>query len=310
MRATRSAALPWERPGWLESARLWVYDHVRAAGLAPTGPLRLVRTRPWAAIANVRTDQGQLWFKETAPALAFEGPLTLFMARRRPDLAPEVVATEDARILTFDAGVELRSFSKKDQKVRWGRLLPRYAEVQIALIGDVRQLTELGTPNQQPDRLLAAYPRLRGLPSLVGELARGIPPTLIHREVTAGNVLIDKSGHTRVLDWAEAAISHPFAGLVNTFRDIAWSRRLQPNGREIIRLRAAYLEPWTPFASTGELEHLFERGYLFGMLCLAASWQRIMAARPDDAKFGRHADIWMQFFRDAATHGVEIGGPV
>jgi hypothetical protein len=129
------------------------------------------------------------------------------------------------------------------------------------------------------------------------------------KEVTGSNIFADESLHMRILDWAEATISHPFAGLVNTFRDIAFGMRLQPNGREVIRLRATYLEPWTPFASTSELNRLFERGYLLGMLCRAEVWRRIMATQSIRTKYGSYARIWLQFFRQAATIGVSIGGP-
>ena len=304
------AWLPWERPQWSEIAQAWTDVHMKAVGLTSLGPLQVVRTRPWAIIAKVPTDQGLLWFKEAAPVLAFEPALTGFMARHLPDIAPDVVVTEGARMLTFDAGTKLRRLRQVDQRKHWETLLPRYAEVQIALIGHVQRLVALGTPDQRPSQLLATYPRLRGLTSLVGELAEPIQPTLIHQEITAGNIFVDKGGRIRILDWAEATASHPFAGLVNTLRDIAWARRLRPNGREMIRLRDSHLEPWTQFAPMSRLNRLFERGCLLGMLCRAATWQRIMGARSRDRKFGRHAAIWMQFFRHAIVHGVEIGGPV
>jgi len=44
-----------------------------------------------------------------------------------------------------------------------------------------------------------------------------------------------RGGRARLLDWGEAAVSHPFAGLVNTLRDFAYRRRLEPEGREMLR---------------------------------------------------------------------------
>jgi hypothetical protein len=254
-------------------------------------------------------EQGDLWFKEAAPALSFEPTLTLAVAKRFPNVTPEVVVAEGRRMLTLDAGTQLRRLTKTNQRACWEKLLPLYAEAQIALIEDAQDLIALGTPDQRPDELLVAYPRLRGLQSLVGELSGSIPSTLIHQEVTGGNIFADESLHMRILDWAEATISHPFAGLVNTFRDIAYSMRLKPNGREVIRLRATYLEPWTPFASMSELNRLFERGYLLGMLCRAEVWRRIMATQSSRAKYGSYARIWLQFFRQASTIGVAVGGP-
>ena len=74
-----------------------------------------------------------------------------------------------------------------------------------------------------------------------------------------------RGGRARLLDWGEAAVSHPFAGLVNTLRDFTYRRRLEPEGREMLRLRDIYLEPWSRFAPSGELRETFKQGYLFGV---------------------------------------------
>jgi hypothetical protein len=38
-------------------------------------------------------------------------------------------------------------------------------------------------------------------------------------------------------------------------------------------------------------------------------WQRITATGSGGAKYAGHAAIWLQFFCQAATVGVSIGGP-
>jgi hypothetical protein len=46
-------------------------------------------------------------------------------------------------------------------------------------------------------------------------------------------------------DWGDACVSHPFHTLVVTLRVIAYRLGLQAGADEIVRLRDAYLEPWT-----------------------------------------------------------------
>ena len=105
-------------------------------------------------------------------------------------------------------------------------------------------------------------------------------------------------------------MSHPFAGLVNTLRDIAFRRRLKPNGREMLRLRSVYLEPWTPFGSPRELAELFDRGYVLGSLCRALTWDRTLVGRSASVRdeYSRNATVWLDIiFRESIEDGVRLG---
>jgi hypothetical protein len=321
--------LPWEEPGWFERVESWVAVELGRLGFVPHGKLELVRARLWAAVARVATAAGDVWFKEPAPSLAFEPALTAAVSRRRPDFTPEVLATHATWMLTRDAGEQLRAVLKRGGPTpTWDVLLPLYAQLQIELIDHAKELVALGTPDKRPATVSAAYPKLvkriaaRGavdvnglralapqVESLVEELA-GLPPaTLIHEEFHEANVFV-RGGRPRLLDWAEAAVSHPFAGLVNTLRDIAFRRRLQPNGREMLRLRSIYLEPWTAFAPPGELEQLFNRGYVLGALCRALTWDRLVTGQSASvrAEYSRNAAVWLDIiFREAIQDGVKLG---
>jgi aminoglycoside phosphotransferase (APT) family kinase protein len=154
-------------------------------------------------------------------------------------------------------------------------------------------------------RLRALGPELE---LLVEALDGPLPLTVIHEELHEGNVFV-RGGRARLLDWAEASVSHPFAGLVNTLRDIAYRRRLKPNGREMLRLRSIYLEPWTRFAPSAELRELFNRGYLLGTLCRAMTWERILVTQlaPVRAEYDRNAAVWLDIFREGVEDGVRLG---
>ena len=321
--------LPWEEPGWLDRVESWVGNELGRLGLEPHGRLELVRARPWAAVARVATEAGDFWFKEPAPSLAFEPALTVAVSRQCPDFTPEVLATEATWLLTRDAGLQLRALIKsRDPAPSWDELLPLYAELQIELVDEAEELVALGAPDKRPAMMSAAYPKLvervgnlaaldvkrlqalaPELESLTEALARPLPATLIHEEFHEANVFV-RSGRARLLDWAEAAVSHPFAGLVNTFRDIAFRRKLKPNGREMLRLRSVYLEPWMPFGSPRELEELFNRGYVLGALCRAFTWDRVLAGQSESvrAEYGRNAAVWLDvIFREGIEEGVRLG---
>jgi hypothetical protein len=324
----RLSPLPWDEPDWFERVEAWVDAELERLGLQPRGALELVRTRPWAAVARVSTMSGNIWFKEAAPPLAFEPGLTVSIARRCPNFTPVVLAAEGTSMITDDAGPQLRSFRKSGEPApSWDEILPRYAELQIELADDVNELLKLGTPDRRPALVSSTYlelaervsgaevaqlERLRTLAPelelLVEALAGPLPLTIIHEELHEGNVFV-RGGRARVLDWGEASVSHPFAGLVNTLRDIAYRRRLKPNGREILRLRSVYLEPWTPFASSAELLEQFDRGYLLGTLCRAMSWEHILKPQlaPVRAEYERNAAVWLDLFREGIEDGVRLG---
>jgi hypothetical protein len=321
--------LPWEEPGWSERVGSWVGAEIARLGLEPHGDLELVRARPWAAVARIATADGDVWFKEPAPSLAFEPALTVAVARRCRDFAPEVVSTSGTWLLTRDAGPQLRAaLASGDAAPPWDDLLARYAELQIRLIDDADDLVRLGAPDKRPAVVADAYPSIVGRGAGLGtvdverlhalaprvaaaaEVLEGaVPATAIHEEVHEANIFV-RDGRPRLLDWGEGAVSHPFAGIVNTFRDIAFRRKLEPDAPELLRLRSAYLEPWTRFASPRELVELFDQGYVLGTLCRALTWTRVLAGQSDSVRgeYGRNAAVWLDvIFREAVEEGVRLG---
>ncbi|MDP9269918.1 MAG: hypothetical protein M3P14_02885 [Chloroflexota bacterium] len=334
---------PWEKPGWFQVISGWVVSELIAAGLPPEGRPILVRTRPWAAIARVRTGVGDVWFKESAPSLAFEPALTVHIASRQPDFSPEIIATKGPRMLTLDAGAQLRAlYRRRSRAPSWDDILPRYAELQIKLAPDVPRLLGLRVPDKRPATVSTRYPdlveRFGGhanvyeggkpkeerdaqvaaqllllsprLDSLAQALQDPLPMTVIHEEVHEANIFV-RDGRARLLDWGEAAVSHPFAGVVNTFRDVAFRRRLRHDGRELKRLRAIYLEPWTRFAPARQLEVLFDAGYLLGMLCRVLAWDALTQGQAPEVRqeYVHNAEVWLDMFRESFEEGVRLGGP-
>jgi hypothetical protein len=269
--------LPWEDGGWLDDAAAWI-----DARVARTGELEILRLRPWSGLIRVPTADGDAWFKESAPADAYEAALTELLAARRPDCIPRVLAAEDARLLTASAGPSAREVP---EQVDWEEIVRLYAKLQIELADSADELLVLGVPDSRPETLGHAVP---------GPL----PITLIHEEVQDGNVHV-REGRPVFIDWAEASVSHPFAGLTNTLRIVSWRFGWEPGGPEVLRLRDAYLEPWTRFAPADELRAIFADGYALGALARAATWERI----GDREK----ADAWREIHAEACSAEARLG---
>jgi hypothetical protein len=237
----------------------WIRGHV-----APAGEAELVHERPWASVWRVPTTDGAVWFKACAPAQAFEARLTAELAHRHADLLPDVVAHDDERawLLLADlgspyliAGVTLDAYLE---------LLPRYAELQRAEAAHVDDHLAHGVPDRRLDLLPDALDRLldTDLPlepseidqlrafaprfrELCAELAsHGVPASIQHDDLH-GNNLYPHARGTRILDWGDSSVGHPFFSFTQALRHTPaeWHRAM----------RDAYAEPWGVPAACADL---------------------------------------------------------
>ena len=257
-----------------------------------TGRIEEERKRPWATVLRVPTAEGTLFFKEPAPEVGHEHRLIEILAGRRPELVTEVLfADEDGRMLMRDAGEELGSVLDRDLDTRyWEESLPLYAELQIAAMSDAERLVEAGAFDrrsaglpEQYEALIAErsvgqteeeYERLRALAPEVrqvcAELAAGpVPETINNDDFTYGSIFV-RGGAYRFLDWGDACVSHPFFTLTVTQRVIEIKHELPVGSPEIVRIRDAYLEPFTLFAPRVELEAFVEPARKIGQICRVA----------------------------------------
>jgi hypothetical protein len=300
-----TTSLAWNEPGWLAHATAWIDSRVER-----TGPLERLRTRPWAATARVPTRDEPLWFKESAPSLAFEPALTVVVARRRPDCTPPVVATDGARMLTRECGTQLReAYAAGAPAPDWGAILPLQAEVQIDLTVDVEEALAAGAPDSRPHRLPELPLELGGAADLAPAIQRAVdglgdlvPATVVHEELHDGSVFV-RDGRPFFLDWAEACVSHPFVGTLLSLRDATE----RAGGAE--RLRDLYLEPFTRFAPLSELREAFWHGYVLGALCRAQTWHRILSPLPREEQWERDDRVaaWLVILRGLVSGTLRLG---
>lgn len=306
---------PWEHPVWRERVGAWIRLELERYDLGIAGAIERVQLRPWSTVLRVPTRAGAVYFKASAPALAHEPAVTESLSRWRPDDLPTVLATDPERgwLLMADGGTRLREVLAADRDLRhWEDLLPRYAEVQIDAAGRLGELLELGLP----DRRLASLPqryrrllddsealridlpdgigstehgRLRELEPRLAELsarlaASAVPESIHHGDLHDGNIFV-RNGRYTFFDWGDGSASHPFFSLRTAFVSLEFSLQIEEGAPEFSRLRDAYLEPWTRYASSGELLTAFDLAQRLSPLISALSWHDAVspAAREDYA---------------------------
>ena len=301
-------AVDWRDPGWLEATHSWIRAH--ASGDL-TGPIEQPHVYPWATVLRVPTSEGLIWFKANAPIQRFEAALALELAKVAPQVNAELVAADVERgwLLTCDAGSRLREFASQAEQIdHWLLILPRYAELQLSLAPRVERFLAIGVPDErlgglavhlervlndvdtlflgQPDGLtLDELARLRDVVPMVASMcsdlaAVGIPETIQHDDFHDGQVFV-RDGQYRFLDWGDSCISHPFQTMVVTLRVLAWQQGLAPGGRELLRLRDAYLEPFGGVAPPAELRLAFGLAHRTGTIARALAWHRYFSGDPD-----------------------------
>ena len=269
-----------------------------------TGDVELVLARAWSAVARVPTAEGDVWFKEDPPPLAFEPPLTKLLARRRPDRLPQPIAAEGPRLLTRHAGDRLRAhLDDGGSAPAWPELLALQSELQVNFADDVNAALMLGVPDARPLSLPDLASDLPGgadrhdaVRRAVDGLGSAVPVSVVHTEAHDGNLFIH-DGHVRLLDWAEAVVSHPFVGIVLPLRFA-----VERGGASAEQLRDAYLEPLTRFAPMTELRDAFAHGYLLGTFVRALTWHWLGADDPDDP-----VAAWLEIFDGVADGAITLG---
>jgi aminoglycoside/choline kinase family phosphotransferase len=240
-------------------AEAWIRDHGE-----PTGPPELTHDRPWGSVWRVPTAGGPVWFKACAPVQAFEPRLTAALAGRHPTLLPDVLAHDDehAWLLLGDLGAPI---GIEDVTLdAYLELLPRYAELQLAEIAYAEEHLGHGVTDLRLEQLPDRYDRLVAseLPlevheheqlrafaphfrELCQELAAfGVPATIQHDDLHGNNLYAAATG-TRILDWGDSSIAHPFFSFTQAYR------HTPPEWHSA--MRDAYLEPWGDHAACADL---------------------------------------------------------
>jgi hypothetical protein len=295
------------------AAEAWIRAHV-----APTGAMETTHERPWATVLRVPVDEDVVWFKACGPVQAFEPRLSAQLFERWPDRVAEVLAHDEERawLLLADAGTPVGVFGNPPEA--WLDVLPPYAELQRGesaymeehLAHGVPDLRVATLPGRYEDFLRSDLPlgrdeldRLRSFAARFGELcnelaAHDVPETVQHDDLHMANVYA-QGERSRVLDWGDTSISHPFMSLYETFRFLEGDNKLQPGDPWFARLRDVYLEPW----GRG-LEDVFALALRVGAFAHCFAWARQRDHLPEEE--ARAFDEWYPVvLRRAVAQTVE-----
>ena len=248
---------------------------------------------------------GAVWLKSVGPGSAQEPSLVQALGEWAPEhvLVPLAVHRERRLMLLPEGGATLREAGGAGSVEAWEVMLRDFAQLQLDLVPHAGQMVGLGVPDLRPDRLpelvldlLAADDALLiGRPGglapevrarLGAELGRfteqcrrladsGVPATLQHDDLHDANVFVGDGRH-RFFDWGDASVAHPFLSLLVPLRVVAKELEVANGDPALLRLRDAYLEPWSGYGSPAELRAVADVALAVGPLSRAMTWRRIL----------------------------------
>jgi hypothetical protein len=304
-------AIGWDR-AWRATVDEWIRTELGRNGLRPAGGIEQVKLRSWSLVLRVPAEPNQVWFKAGGPGCAYEAGLVAALAgwAAQSVLLPLAVDRERGWLLLPDGGPTLRTIlADGGDQAHWERLLPFYGQLQRDLESRVGAMLELGVPDLRPsavpgalaelladtDALLvdredgmtsADRERLLGMqPDVAGWANRldqyGIAPSLNHDDFHDGNVFL-RDGQYVFFDWGDASVSHPFASLLVTLNVIRHQKQLTAGSAELVRMRDAYLEPWTGDYDRADLVDAVRFATRLAKVGRALSWRRALIGGTDE----------------------------
>ncbi|WP_211288977.1 phosphotransferase [Actinophytocola xinjiangensis] len=262
----------------------WLDRQLTAAGRTRTGPVTEVRRRPWSSVYSAPTDHGTVWLKATGAGSAFEAGLHALIARVCPGDVPVPIAVDAARgwLLLPDGGPTITG------SVLTGlvEILPKYALLQRKLTSHVDEMLTLGLTDMRPaamparlDEAIDAARRRGGGDGLAeiralrprftrwcARLAESpVPASVDHNDLHPNSVF---AAGPRLFDWGDAVVAHPFASALVALQ--------AAEGPDLVRLRDAYLEPFTDLAPHADLVGDLELACRVAKPARALVWDRAL----------------------------------
>jgi aminoglycoside/choline kinase family phosphotransferase len=264
-----------------------------------------------SVVLRAPSSDGAFFLKCSGDIFRHEAMTTRALAAQLPDAFPEVVAVDASEgwLLMCDLGAP--ELGEQAQSL-WHEGLVTHAGVQRSWLGRADELVGLGLP----DRSLTALadevgeisdddtvqsrmdPELRdrwrsSAPSLVAACLRleeiGPGPSLVHGDLHPWNVTYG-SGTTRIFDWTDAAVSHPFVDLPTyLFRtdDVAVRRRMVD----------AYLDAWSTAGSPAQLREAADLAVIVGSLYQVQTYRVLIPTLMNDGADDDLADGDLSWIR-------------
>lgn len=293
----QSQVSPLAHVGWIKDVQQWIRDSTQNSRLSFCDDVQQLNAGSGFALCRFCTHEGvTYWLKAVGHPNKHEFQVTRELATHLPNYLPRIIAMREEwnAWIMEDSGTPLSELFTLPQLER---AVGSLAQLQIDSIEHIDRLRMAGCRDSSiavldahleeiTEYLIDAMakqtsskvpriesPRLRELESVLRDACHkmqdlGIPDTLIHNDINAGNILVSES-HCVFIDWAEASIGNPFF----TFQHIcAQIVRDSPDSAVwLLSAKRSYQQTWSGRLSERQIDRacalmpaLGILSYLFG----------------------------------------------
>lgn len=286
----------------MKQAFIWAYDWLNLRGYSCSEPPDIIREVPWSQISRFVTTQGDVYLKWAAPAFALEASLLAYLGDNFSDTIVPILANNSELdvFLMPDCGEPLRQYIKRTGDVNiLADIVKQYANIQIHCFNRINDLKALRLPDWgmqefpkmyeeliQDHKLLhyegLSRDELQALHHQGPELRRlcqsleniGIPHSIEHCDFHDNNILI-QHGHTRINDWGDAVISHPFFSIAGFLESAMRNHDFSSVSAPYLSIKKNYLHVWASHGTEDTLEDAFRIACVLRPVEQAFNFQRV-----------------------------------
>ncbi len=288
---------PFAKPGWLRELCSWIALQIEPLKIRLTGNFRQLNASSSFSLIRFETTGPAVWFKAVGKPISHEFNIVSILARLFPVYLPPIIAVRPEWNAWLAMEVEGNSPDADSNFSTWRAISARLAELQIASLHEVPRLISAGCRDirvssllnssdeffaimdklmkQQikippsiltSEEILDLNKRIKEILSLLA--ASGIPDALNHLDLNPGNIFISGDCCT-FIDWAEAAIGHPFLTFQYLLEHLTRLRPDHADRRE--ELVSAYASQWQRFAPPSAVSHSLALAPLIAVFTYAVS---------------------------------------
>jgi aminoglycoside phosphotransferase (APT) family kinase protein len=275
----------------------WIAQQIASMKIRLTGNFRQLNASASFSLMRFETTGPAVWLKAVGKPNSHEFNIVSILAALFPEYLPPIIAVRPEWNAWLTTEVEGASPDADSSFSTWRTISARLAELQIASVHEVPRLISAGCRDirvssllnstdeffvimaelmkqqtKTPPSILTATQLFRLKEQITESLcllaATDIPDALNHLDFNPGNIFVSGDRCT-FIDWAEAAIGHPFLTFEYQLEHLT---RLRPDyGDRREELVAAYASQWERFTSPSAVSHSLALSALIAVFAYAVS---------------------------------------
>jgi hypothetical protein len=275
----------------------WIAQQIEPMNIRLTGNFRQLNASCSFSLMRFETTGPAVWLKAVGKPNCHEFHIVSILAALFPAYVPLIVAARPEWNAWLTTEAEGTSPDADSDFSAWRTISARLAELQIAALRETPGLTSAGCRDirvssllNSTDEFFSIMNKLMNLqtktpPSILTSeeilhlsnriketlsllAASGIPDALNHLDFNPGNIFVSGDRCT-FIDWAEAAIGHPFLTFEYLLEHLT---RLRPDHAERREeLVSAYASQWQRFAPPSVVSHSLALAPLIAVFAYAVS---------------------------------------